>query len=83
MGIEHFVLVTCERCGKKEQHHPSGDHRAAAWEANFATVWQPSATPLYARPTGEGPSELVCLDCLTDAERELYDNAKHHDDVPF
>jgi hypothetical protein len=77
MGIEHLTVGTCERCGMESRfEHPLGHdyyRDAAKWESQWAKVWPANTTPFHGAP-GSGQhgqhSQLVCVNCLTEAERE-------------
>ena len=93
MGIEHFVVVTCDRCKSEKRYDPSD--RDYDWEADWSRVWPAVAAPVELStlpPAHMWPKAiepiLVCPDCLTAEEheqREAMGNAEdlNHNQLPF
>jgi hypothetical protein len=85
MSVEHYTVITCDRCAK-ERRYEAGLRSA---EGDWAEVWPAQATPLNHTPgRGEGyalvPTDTVCLDCLTDDEREQFaEQRRPYEELPF
>jgi hypothetical protein len=86
-----FTVSTCCRCQKEQEykHGGKGSNQFVPWAAvedapeEWATLWQ-TVTPLDHFPL-ERTAQQVCVDCLTEAERETLTDLRREmaDEIPF
>jgi hypothetical protein len=83
MGIEYFTVGTCERCGRESRLEKPDARRSAEWWSQWATIWPESVTPVTMM--SERPTQVVCVDCLTEPEGEQLREARERidEELPF
>jgi hypothetical protein len=80
MGIEYLTVVTCDRCKRESRYDSRGDER---WRSDWADLWPATVAPYGELYLYGGARDVVCADCLTDAEREqLAETRQRVQEVP-
>jgi hypothetical protein len=84
MGIQHYTVVTCDRCGTDRSLDGYVGWERTEQLDGYAHVW-PLAVVAWGYGYPElGPDTVVCGDCLTEAEREQLEQSRlQPDPLPF